>query len=384
MKRQAYTLTLGVVLSLALGGMVLWSTYQILVIPQGNAFDFFTLWYGGRVLWAGGNPYTLDTAREIQIALVGHPVDATANQQGFAYPAYTAALLGPLLAFPFPLAVTIWCALQLVALQVALLLTLLALDWKPKPVLVGVMAFGALIFRYPIIVYVIGQTIAWVLVWITLGMALYRKGYDVWAGCSLILAFLRPELALLPSVAITLWAIRSRRWRFVWGLGGGGLVLLVGSLALRPTWPLDFIAGMRLYAGYAPVIWPPMAVLPLLGVPLIALGITLSGLVAWRAWSRAEESLPWLVASTVTLTAMLIPQTGSYTLTMLVLPLWVAMSSQSGALGRFDVLLVLTLVSPWAYFRLRNAGIYPELEHLMIPLQVAVTLGWADYRRWRL
>jgi hypothetical protein len=362
-----------IVLAVLTVGLISLVTYRILVAARGSAFDFYTLWYGGRVFWAGEDPYSLETARAIQRAVFGHELPAAANQQGFAYPAYAVVMLAPFLALPFPVAVSIWSALQLVGIALAVALTLDGVGWLPRPVWMGLLVLAAYTFRYAGIVYVIGQTS--VAVWLAVAGAvtLYRRGHDAWAGLCLALAALRPELGGPVGLALTVLSLSERRPRLVIGWLGWLAALSLPAFIRRPTWPLDFLAGATAYAGYAPVLWPPALFAPwgwLAGIAVAAAAVY----SFWRARREADHRPALVVAALLPLVLVAVPQTGSYTLTLALFTALVAVRPGAGP-GARGLAAVLVL-APWAIWALhQKQGTPLAIEQVIVPLLAALTLA---------
>src|SRR5215203_4885487 len=104
-----------------LGALGMWGYISLVNIPffareeqaapatanEGYHSDLYPRWYGAReVLLHGRDPYSKEVTQEIQVGFYGHVLDPNNgdqenDQQGFAYPVYTAFVLAPLLPLSF-------------------------------------------------------------------------------------------------------------------------------------------------------------------------------------------------------------------------------------------------------------------------------------------
>lgn len=56
--------------------------YQLLVVPRGKAFDFFTIWFGVRNIWQRQDPYNWSTTQSIQREMFGKVLPAEKKSAG--------------------------------------------------------------------------------------------------------------------------------------------------------------------------------------------------------------------------------------------------------------------------------------------------------------
>jgi len=356
-------------------GVVLlgFAIHRVLVLPRDRAFDFFTIWFGIRRIWLGENPYSPEIARAIQRQVFGRTLPPGENQQGFAYPLYIAWVIGPFALPSFTLAVTAWCTSQFVGLMAFPLLAAKTFRWKPsREDLVIFLLAILLVFRYPTIAFVLGQTTIFVLLCLTMGLHWLDRQRDILAGGAFALTLIKPNLSVLAVVAILSWSALRRRWNI---LGGtlGVLTLLLGlSFAWQPTWIGDFVSGAHGYASYANVIWPFQQAKPVWigGAILTAIvGLTARAILkAVRSNNRRDAALAFCFVIILSLVAL--PQTGSYSLTLLLIPAlgFLALTPKD----RWVRAGVFTsLVSPWLYWFLQ-AEWSVQIDQLALPLQFAV------------
>ncbi|MBZ0285387.1 MAG: DUF2029 domain-containing protein [Anaerolineae bacterium] len=355
-------------------------TYSTIVPTRGLRFDFYPHWVGGRTVWSGQTPYTPDVTRQIQLGMFGQELPPEADQQNFAYPAYTSIALGPIIALPASVSVSVWMALQLVGVMLSPLIWLAILGWRPKPLVLGLLILGLTFgFHYPIDAYILGQFSGTVLLAISLGVLLLSRGYEWAGGAVLALATVPPTVGGPIALGILGLYLLRGQWR---GLAAFtiALAVLVGISILRiGFWIPDWVNVVRAYADYAPPVWPPNF-LPL--VLRVGLVLVLLGALIFTAY-KTKFSVPkiqHLVLSTqysvLLLAALfLIPQTGYYYLVLLI-PVIVDTLHQTEKLpgvGRWLIRLscLLTVLSPWVYFSL--PGHNPDTQSLILPIHVGLT-----------
>ena len=184
--------------------LLLWAllslaSYFLIVVPREHRFDVYPRWVGARAVLSGGDPYSDEITRQIQEGMVGQRLRASEDQQRFYYPATIAWLLLPFWVLPFPLAVSLWCGLQLFLLLVLPLWTASILEWRIAPAwLTLLLTFSTLVYRYPINAYLIGQFIPFCLACLVGAWWTLSRGRWGFASLALILAMVRPEVVMVP------------------------------------------------------------------------------------------------------------------------------------------------------------------------------------------
>jgi hypothetical protein len=371
------TFLLLAVLLIVLLASLIFFTRMIVVSAMGTRVDFFPRLEGTRAFWAGKTPYSAEVTARIQVGMFGEELLPGEDEQRMAHPAYTAVLLSPLIFFDNEMAVAVWSAVQLLAFFSTLLLWFAIVGWQPKSWQAALLLLGfVLVFRYPMVTYVLGQFVGTLLFSVSLAIYLLQRRQHTWAGVVLIFSMMPPSYsAVLVCLLLGAEVVRGH-WHgilsFVVGLGAITLftILRVG------WWIPDWLAQLRAYSEYANPYWPP-ATAPL---PLQVLCVAV--LLALLLWSLRryilkpllDHHIDFVCVSLLTL-SLLLPQTGSYYLAMLI-PVGVVASFRAatqkkrrlplaGAIGLFVLL-------PWL-FQL-NTG-YAALEAFAMPL-AALMLWW--------
>jgi hypothetical protein len=144
---------------------------------------------------------------------------------------------------------------------------------------------------------------------------------------------LKPQLVILPALALLVSLAPGPRRRATLALAGALAFLVGGSLLFAGVWFEDYWRLLQAYQGYSSTEFPLLAVaghwLPgtasrVLNAIGVAVLLALLGLVTWRWRGSGRPDLPLALA--VVVTQLAVPQTGSYNLALLLLPAVVALA----------------------------------------------------------
>lgn len=149
-------------------------------------------------------------------------------------------------------------------------------------------------------------------------------------------------------------------------------MLLGFSFLWQPTWLGRFLAGARGYASYANLVWPLQQVgrAWIAGVVLTIIGGLTAGAAVKAVRSRNRRHFLLAFCFVVIMSLTVLPQTGSYSLTLLLIPAagFLALAPQDRWV-RTGV--CMSLVSPWFYWWLQTQrGI--QIDQIALPLQFAL------------
>jgi len=315
--------------------------------------------------------------------MFGRRLEAGEDQQRFAYSATITWPLLPLWILPFTWAVSLWSGLQLLLLLILPIWVASILGWQLRaPELILLLVFSIILFRYPINSYLIGQFIPFCLGCLVAGWWGIARGHWIAASLALVLAMVRPEVVMVPLIAMlaVVWEKGDRRIIFAWLAAMLGLWLL--TLARIGPWVADYIRGILAYQAYSTPIWPPGLLNQSWLAWLLAIVV-----LAWSVWMWRElrslgtaERLGWLISVAVLASLILLPQTGNYTLILALLPAWVILWASRHRVAYWLPVLAI-LASPWVF--LFADGIPITLEHLLIPASLAILLAlqWQQRKR---
>lgn len=342
--------------------------------PRGAAFDFTPRYVGTQAFWEGESPYSPRVTERIQIAMFGGVLPPDVDQQRFAYPAYTAVLLIPLLALPLPTAIGVWMALQWMAVAASVVVWLYLIGVRPRPfAFAGLLLLFVFAYRYTVNLYVVGQFTGTMLLCIAFGTLALDRRRDLAAGVLFALAANPPTVAGLIGLLIVVRFALARRYRpLVAWLLTLAILSLIAVLRIG-FWLPDFIEGLFAYADYS---FPVAAwqVLPSgVNVAFIAGALLIAGMAWVRGRSlRQPPAAIQVVSDSVLIALLLLPQTGNYLLVLLIPVLINAL-----VLPRWWIVAVLIALSCWLWFALYEVN--PRLEAIAMPVLVA--LIWIVVRR---
>jgi len=363
-------------------------------VPGAN--DFYSRWHGARAfLLEGRNPYALDVTEEIQPIIGIDPSEV--GRGGFNYPLHAIFFFWPLAYLTYDWAQALWWT---VVLWLAIASTIVLLQWlevKSKPSQLLTFLLVALTF-YPITRSVfLGQFTLHILFFLALALLLLKTNQpvlsavelptassatagathksDFWAGVALSAASIKPQMLILVVPFLLLWAIAQKRWRFVYGLLAGGVILLAASLALMPSWPLEFLADTRRYrqfsGGFTPLQLLVDTLAPNAPALLWQIPAALLVLIMLYFWwkSRGSEMKPALYWTIVvqTLVTFQTGTTNQVLLWILILD-WLASTRTSRGARLSLAFTALVWFAAWTLF-IRTLG---EHEHpiMFLPLSL--------------
>lgn len=354
-------------------------TRGTLVMALGGRFDFTPSLIGAAAFWAGESPYTAAVTLRVQQAMFGGALPAGEDEQRVAHPAYTAVLIAPLLLVSPEMAIALWSSLQLLLLICTPFLWLSIFGWSPKPLLAAALLLSLLLlYRYPIIIYVLGQFVGTVLFGFSLAIWCLRRGHRAWAGAALVLCMMPPSYgAALVALALVGEVVRGR-WRAALVFCGLMGAVTLFSVARIGWWLPDWLATLNAYREYANPYFP-LGLLPSWGQLIIAaLALAALAWLTWR-WLRAPSDETWqdFLCAALLVLALLLPQTGAYYLAcLMIVAIAAAMRIDRAPRGRWlgALLWLAFAASPWVWFLLPARD---RTEVLFVPLAASLVWGWS-------
>ena len=251
--RQTYTLWfILAALFLLLIAAESFALYTVFTSKFPGANDFFVRWLGGReYLLRGVNPFDPSVAEKAQMAMFGRLAQPGDKDEAyFAYPLYTLYFFWPLSLLPYAWAQAIWMTLlQFMLLGITVLSIRLA-GWRPPSWLFLLTIFWGIFFYNGGRAIILGQFSVLVGLALLLGLWAIDNDRDAWAGAFLSITTIKPQMVFLVLLFLLLYALAHRRWRLLGSFAASVAVLVVSSMALIPTWPLDFISNAIAYSDY--------------------------------------------------------------------------------------------------------------------------------------
>ena len=364
--------------------------HRIYVERMGSALDYYPFWAGGReVLLHQRNPYRPEVMLSIQEAIYGRPALPDENQHGYAYPAYVPLIVAPFLVLPFPVSKPLWVALQQFLLVASVIFVVWATRWSIGLWRLLLLCLAVMTFYYALIGFVLGQSSTWVLFSISLAFWAAARRRSALAGLALAAGLVKPQLVLLPALALLVSLQPGRRLRFVLSLGGATTVLLIWSWLFSGPWFGDYWRLLQAYQGYSLTEFPVLGLAETWLSPVasqvvnwVALGglLVLFGAVLWRA--RGNGRVVSSVAMAVVVTQLLVPQTGNYNLVQLALPAVVTLERLNRVQDRYHGLAVAGRVTIWATLVILPWALFPvvkgpseiRVDVVLLPAAILLTL----------
>lgn len=196
--------------------------------------DFRGYYAAARVLLEHGNPY--DYA---QVARVLVDVTGRAGNNPFYYPLWFGWFVAPLSLLPFQTARALWMVINVALWIVGLLRLQHYLGFPQKGWrtwlwnLLATLLFGWTSWKFEqtgVLLFVLSVEI----------LISYKNAQWYRMGLFLALALIKPNIMLLPAIALALWLLRSRNWKPVLVAGIVLVVLVLITTILTPDWYQPF------------------------------------------------------------------------------------------------------------------------------------------------
>lgn len=356
------------------------ASYSMLTDQRGQRFDFFPHWIGARTILNGENPYSREVTLRIQEGMFGQQLPPGNDEQRFVYSPLITWLLLPFWLLPFPISVSLWCGLQLLLVILLPVLFVYLVNWQIQPLsLICILIFSTLIFRYPIISYVLGQYTAFSLACLVFTWYGLNHKNPTLIAFSLILTTVRIEIIFLPvifllfiawqenlRISILLWiSVMLSLWFFT-------------DIWIGP-WELNYFEWLMEYGSYATTVWPPGLLNNTYLAWFLVLAITFWGLWLYKGINslKNSEKIGWGLSISILVWLIIFPQTGNYTLVLALLPAWLTLYATRGKkILWIAVFAVLGL--PWLIYTLNPGN--TDSEHLLVPLFIAIllTISWLN------
>jgi Glycosyltransferase family 87 len=379
----------------------------------GNGYkfgnDFYPVWLSSKALVGRKqNPYAPGMTKEIQIGLYGRPLDTyragdPADQRMFVHPVFTDLLLWPASQFPFRVVrIVVFCALlALTIASVPLWLQAMGwnLPWKWVTVilLLTISSYSALEGLYAgqlglLVAFLLAATLA----------AMMREKFLL-AGILLVLTMMKPQVTVLASLYLLLWACQDlrRRKNLIVGLLGTGLVLLGTSFVVLPNWISSWFQSVLAYRRYTtpPLVreivssFIPEGIAAPTTILLTVIAVGMSLLLIWQnRKANLQSSQFWLTLSILlsVTTVILLPGQAVYDHLILIPALLVIWRERkqllhSGTVPRL-LLAVAAMVFLWPWMAALALvlvrpfvaqAIFDSPALLSLPIRTAASLPFA-------
>jgi hypothetical protein len=192
---------------------------------------FIQYWAAVRVHLAGGDPYSLEQVRALQVE-AGWPADEPLNF--FMWnPPWTLPLLLPFGVLPFAVGRCAWLLFNL-----GLLLFAMDRLWHlyGGPAERRWIAWAVGFTFFPTMMELQAEQVSPLLLLGVVGfLVLERQGRPALAGAVAALLAIKPHLCFLFWIALVLWSLERRRWSALLGAAAAGLALVAVPLLIDPA-----------------------------------------------------------------------------------------------------------------------------------------------------
>ena len=320
---------------------------------------------GGRLIVSDPTHlYDFEVQRPVELDVTGGRSLVTPGIQGFLpflAPAWVAFVAVPFDLLGTNLGGKLWILFELACLAFGLYLAV-----RPRPTSAVLPAFASV----PTALMLLNAQLDG-LVALGLGAALALRSKPYLAGFALGLTLVKPHLVLPIALALVV----TRTWRVIVGWAAAGLVLLASTMALSPSWVLDWLksAGTTLQpsgpevaiAHFGTMLPAGLDTIAAAGLALIAIAAVV--LLASRRRDDFRSAAAILVAGGVVAAPHALPT--DLVLVAVALAIWGKaewydwlLLSVGAALAAFTPVPIPTVVGvpTIVYFLLRAAGIIPS------------------------
>jgi len=367
-----------------------YAIYGVYVERVGNALDYYPFWAGGRaVLVQQRNPYDPAITLQTQQAIYGRPASPEENQHAYAYPAYAPFVVWPFLLLPFSVSASLWIASQQVLVVASVALAARAIGWRPGRWHLLALCLAAMTFRYSMITFVLGQTSIWILCSLALALWAVRQRQDALAGFALAAGAIKPQLVILPAVALLVSLPAPRRRRTGLALVAAMSLLLICSWLFGGNWLGDYWEQLGKYQIYSstefPILalskaWLPQPLAQILNAVAVALLLGGWGLVLW--YRRGTGRVALHAALSILVSQLAIPQTGSYNLVLVLVPAMILLcrlrtrnnrTAWLATAGQGLIWATLVLI-PWLLRPVVQGGEWGPWDEVLVPALLLLTM----------
>jgi hypothetical protein len=352
------------------------------VVAEAYLTDFHFFWLGARILAQGGDPYdtaTWDAAVRTSFA----EFDAALRPPFpglFRYPLWTAVMFLPLAALPLRAATAVWQLLLVTGAVAGATLALRAAGARTRTLpLFLTLVLASQPFVFTVMVAQFGGVML-------LAAAAYAvaSARQLAAGLALVAFAVKPHITVV-LIPLSLFDLVARRqWRAVGAAGVAAAVLVGASLALHPTWPLEWMRDLTV-TGAAQLNGANLAgVLTTFGLDrvwaLIAIPVVL--LVAVGLLATSPRLPIDVIAVGACASLILTPYSGSHD-HMLLAPAWARTlaiglrSPPRWAAALVGGLVLVASLLPWALYAFALRARPDEALNGFVPLAALALLGFA-------
>lgn len=376
-----------------IGNVIL--THNLFTAPFPGHNDFMSRWEGARSYWIDGlNPYGAEASLNIQTRIYGGAAAPDQDPGYFAYPFYTLFVVAPLVTVDYAWASAVWMVLLEVCLIGALFLILAILNWRPAPLLLGVLILYAIFDYFAMRGLLLGQPGVLVYALEILAIWALLRERETLGGIALALSTLKPQMGFLIVPLILLFVLFNRRWRYLITFLVTMAILMGASFLLMPSWLGDWLAQVSTYTTYT-AIGSPVWVITQYYLNLGSVGeyAAIAVLIVYMLWAwfeliirRKHERLLWTIVLTLTITHLAAVRTATTHFIVFTLPVmfYLRELSKRRLSWLAALIAVLIVVITWIHFLTTVRGEFEDPSiYLPLPFTIFFLLIFTRRRWWK-
>jgi len=363
--------------------------------PGGN--DFLVHWVGTQSFVKEGiSPYSDNVALRIQKLVYGRPAQAGEHELRVSYPLYSIFLFLPFsLIEDFTIARAIWMTVLEFLVILSAIMMIKMVNWKPNFLISFLLIVFSLFWYHGLRSIINGNAVVFILFLVILSIYAIIHKQDELAGICLALITIKPQVVFAFILFLFFWSLTNRRYKVIFWFLGSLTALIVLSLFILPSWPMEFIREVFRYPGYNPPGTPATAfaeILPGIGRQLGIILSVLSALILLVEWLIGrfshEIKFIWVASLTLVLGQWLNIQTdpGNFLIMFpAIILIFSIIEDRWKISGQWIILVYLAIIFfvPWIIFiRTIDFGYQPLQNPIMffpVPLILAFGLYWV---RW--
>lgn len=364
--------------------------------PGGN--DFLVHWVGTQTFVKEGiSPYSDNVALRIQNLVYGRSAQAGEHELRVAYPFYSIFLFLPFsLIEDFTVARAIWMTVLEFLIIISTIMMIRMVNWKPSFLISFLIIVFSLFWYHGLRSIINGNAVVFILFLIILSIYAILNRQDELAGICLALITIKPQVVFAFILFLIFWSLTNRRYKVIFWFIGSLIALIMLSIFILPSWPMEFIREVFRYPGYNPPGTPATAlaeIMPGIGRQLGIILSVLSGLIILIEWliGRFSHAIKfiWISSLTLVLGQWLNIQTdpGNFLIMFpAIILIFRMIEDRWKNSGQWVLLLFLGILFfvPWIIFiRTIDFGYQPLQNPIMFfPIPLILTIGLFWVRWW--
>lgn len=316
-----------------------------IVMTRVPFVDHFAIpWAAGRSwLLEGINPYESTVIAEAEAIIAESGYMAILPEQNvLMHPLINLIFYLPFSLIPYPISRAIWLTILAISVGLIGLLSFKLSGWKTTKfeLLGGITLF--IIWLPGVYAILTGQLAPIILLLTFAGVHLLLDEQDMTAGFLLALTFGALPTTVLILIPIMIWSISQRRWSLISAYFSGVAFIMIISLLMLPSWPMEWLG----------IMLNTLENRDWIQTPLMELALLLPGIVDFMSFTLHGVFIIYL------------------------LTLWITISGKIGRIFTWKLSAVLVIA-----FLLHIQPTYFHL-FLILPAMFLVFHFWSD--RWKL